>query len=49
MEALEIYLDYAKITKYWKEILEPATLRGYLKSLLSTLWRTETSLWDIGD
>lgn len=41
-ETLENYLDYAKITKYWKETLQPATLRGHLKSLLSALLGIET-------
>lgn len=36
-ETLDIYLDYAKITEYWKETLQPATLRGHLIRLLSTL------------
>ena len=49
MEASEIYLDYAKITKYWKEALQPATLRGHLKSVLPTLLGTEIHLYIIGD
>lgn len=49
METLESYLNYAKIAKYWKETLQPATLRQHLKSLLSTLLGIDNSFYIAGD
>lgn len=45
METLEMYPNCAKIAKYWKETLQPATLRQHLKSLLSSLLGIENSLY----
>lgn len=49
METLESYLNYAKIAKYWKETLQPATLRQHLKSLLSTLLGIDNPFYIAGD
>lgn len=49
METLEMCLNCAKIAKYWKEALQPATLRQLLESLLSTLLGIDNSLDIAGD